>query len=85
MYSFIPFILTSGFQEVELHEGAAPIWIQTRGVDLWHYYIIAIYWASQVIGTLGLGDINTTLFTDLVYNITALFVALLFRCTIMCR
>ena len=79
------FFLTSGFQEVEIHEGSAPIWIQTRGVDLGHYYIIALYWASQVIGTLGLGDINTTIFEDLVYNNVALFIALLCRCLIMCR
>ena len=68
-----------------MHEGTAPIWIKTNYLDLWHYYLVGIYWSSQVVGTLGLGDINCTFSLDLLYNFCALFIAVLCRTAIMCR
>ena len=79
------FLYDSGYQIVELLEGSAPIWLRMRYLDIWKYHLVSLYWASQVVGTLGMGDINTTFFADTMYNFCALFVAVLFRCVIMCR
>ena len=75
----------SGEQQVKMLEGAAPIWLEMRHFDLWHYYLVALYWASQLVGTLGLGDINCTYYTDALWTFIALFIAVLCRCGIMCR
>ena len=75
----------SGEQQVKMLEGAAPIWLEMRHFDLWHYYLVALYWASQLVGTLGLGDINCTYYTDALWTFIALFIAVLWRCGIMCR
>ena len=78
-------VLTSGFQEVELHEGTAPIWIPIRSPDSPDHYLVAMYWAAQVVGLLGLGDINSTFLDDLLFNIAALFLAVSCRSFVMCR
>ena len=75
----------SGYQQVRLHEGTAPIWISTRNVHVKEYYILCLYWSAQVVGTLGFGDINATSNEDLVCSIVALFFAVLFRVTLMGR
>ena len=78
-------LLFSGFQQVKILEGTAQIWIKVQYLDIWHYYLVGLYWASQMVGTLGMGDINCTFDEDLFYNFCALFIAVLCRCAIMCR
>ena len=76
---------SSGYQQVKLHEGTAQIWIETRYIDDVFYTMIAWYWAAQIWGSLGLGDINVTQTNDLIFTLVCLYIAVLSRCAVMCR
>ena len=78
-------LICSSYQDVKMLEGTTPIWLSVRHVDLWHYYLVSVYWASQLVGTLGMGDINVHRNEELLLNFVALFIAVIFRCGIMCR
>ena len=47
--------------------------------------LVAWYWAAQIAGSLGLGDLNITQNSDLLITLLALLVAALCRCIVMAR